>query len=413
MLRNQEFRSIILKLVIFQLVFGITGFLIVNESMNKLNKNIVEQNIALVGNLLKNHPELEEEIAPYLTKEIPKTNITIGQETLQKYGYNINMEKNLQPVLKNISPNLQIYMFFIILLFIIPLVFIVKEEYKKVYGKVQEIYSAAEKVVEGDFTIYLREEGEGDFNILNHQFNQMSNRLKNNLEILQKEKTFLKNTMSDISHQLKTPLSSLIMLNDLMLEEENMDLKVRLNFLEKTKIQLDRMEWLIINLLKVARIEAGAIEFKRERILLKGPVDIALSTLSYNLKEKGQSVEIIGDLNGVFYGDKDWTGEALINIIKNSIEHGREAGTIQIELEETPLFSSIIVKDNGEGIEEKDLPHIFKRFYKGKSEVKPESIGIGLNLAKLIVESQEGTISVKSKKGQGTKFTITFLKGII
>ena len=363
--------------------------------------------MALVGNIIKNHPELKDDIIPYITKEVSEENILIGQEILKLYGYYEELDKSFQPILK--GNKMQMLISIIILSFIIPLGFMLKGEYKKIYKKVQDIYTASEKVVEGDFGVYLTEEGEGDFNILNHQFNQMANRLENSLSVLKREKVFLRNMISDISHQLKTPLSSLIVINDLLLEDKNMDLNMKQNFLEKERTQLERMEWLTINLLKVARIEAGAIEFKKEKVLLKDILNIALSALNHRLEN--QVLEIEGDENAIFYGDKEWTGEALINIIKNAIEHNR--GKINISLEETPLFSSIIVRDNGEGIDEKHLPHIFERFYKVSSEVKPESIGIGLNLAKLIVESQNGTISVTSKKNEGTEFTMTFLKGVI
>lgn len=395
-----------LKLIIFQIIFALLGFFVVNIFMDGINKRIVERDMALVGNILKSHPELKDEIIPYITKEVSQENINVGQNVLKKYGYSNDINKNYQPILKKLNPNIQILMTLIIFSFTIPLGLMIKAEYSKIYTKVQQISTAAEKVVEGDFSIYLNEEGEGDFNILNHQFNQMANRLENSLDILKKEKVFLKNMISDISHQLKTPLSSLIMLNDLLLDDDSMDLDTRYKFLDKSKMQLDRMEWLIINLLKVARIEAGAIEFRKDRVFLKDSLDIALNIL--NPKLENQIIDMRGNLDAYFYGDKDWTGEALINIIKNAIEHGRDK--IEIILEETPLFSTIIVKDNGEGIDEKHLPHIFERFYKVSSSVKPESIGIGLNLAKLIVESQGGTISVKSKKGLGTEFIITFLK---
>lgn len=397
-----------MKLIIYQIIFAIIGFFIVNIFMNRINSKIVERDMALVGNILKSHPELENEIIPYITKEVSQENISIGQDVLKKYGYSNEINRNYQKVLKGINPNIQIIVSLLILFFIIPLGFMIKGEYTKIYSKVQQVSSAAEKVVEGDFSIYLSEEGEGDFNILNHQFNQMANRLENSLDILKKEKVFLKNMISDISHQLKTPLSSLIVLNDLLLDDENMDEGTRLNFLDKSKSQIDRMEWLIINLLKVARIEAGAIEFKKEKVLLKNSLDIALNTLGPKLEN--MVLDVKGDSNAFFYGDKDWTGEALINIIKNAIEHGR--GKIEITLEETPLFSSIIVKDNGEGIDEKYLPHIFERFYKLSGDIRPESIGIGLHLTKVIVESQGGTITVRSKKGVGTEFIITFLKRV-
>lgn len=406
LLRNKEFRTIIIKLLILQLLFALVGFFTINMAMDKVNAKIVQRDWALVGNLIKDNSELKEDIIPYITKGATKEDIKLGQQILKDYGYDIEMDKEYQPILKGLTPNIQVTSFILILLFIIPLGFIVMMEYKKIYSKVQGVSNAAEKVVEGDFSIYLDEEGEGDFNILNHRFNQMANRLENSLNILEQDKIFLKNMISDISHQLKTPLSSLIVLNDILMGDNTMDVGTQTKFLEKTKEQLERMEWLIINLLKVARIEAGAIDFKKENILLKDALNIALKALAPQLEN--QNINIKGDLGSWFYGDIDWTAEALINIIKNAGEHG--GGEIEIILEDTPLFSSIVIKDNGEGIDKKHIPHIFERFYKVSSEVKPESIGIGLNLAKLIIESQEGAISVKSKKNYGTEFTITFLK---
>lgn len=409
LLRNKEYRSIIIKLVILQLIFALMTFVIVNLFMDNINKKILERDMALVGNIIHDYPELENDIVPYITKEVPEKNKALGQVILKDYGYKIVMGKNYQPLLNNISPNIQIFMTILIISFLIPLILMINNEYKKIYENINQVSSAAEMVVEGDFSIYLDEEGEGDFNILNHQFNQMANRLENSLDILKKEKVFLKNTISDISHQLKTPLSSLIILNDILIEDENIDIETKLEFLNRMKSQLNRMEWLIINLLKVARIEAGAIEFKREYILFREIVDISLKALKTQLKN--QEINIDGDLDAKFYGDKNWTSEAIINIIKNATEHGK--GKIRIILEDTPLFSSIIIKDNGEGIDEEHIQHIFERFYKVGSEVKPESIGIGLNLAKLIIESQGGAISVKSKKGEGTEFIITFLKNTL
>lgn len=409
MFRNEEFKSVLKKLIIFQLIISLVISVLSIAYVNKVNKNILEQNIALVGNIIKDNPELKEKLIPYITKGPTKEDIIIGEEVLDTYGYNVNLNKSVQPILKGIYPNFIIVVFIFILLFLLPLILIIKKEYEKIYGKVQDVYKASEKVVEGDFSTYLKEEGEGDFNILNHQFNQMSNRLENTLDSLNKEKIFLKNTISDISHQLKTPLSSLIVFNDILLDNKDMDLDTRLDFLEKSTVQLERIQWLIINLLKLARIEAGAIEFKKEKVLLSEVVEVALETLSYNLKD--QQINISGDQNSRFFGDREWTTEALINIIKNSIEHGR--GKIEILLEQTPLFSNIIIRDNGEGIDKEHLHHIFERFYKVNSEVKPQSIGIGLNLSKLIVESQGGTISIKSKKEIGTEIIVTFLNSHI
>jgi len=406
LLRNEEFRSVIVKLIILQVTFALIGFVLVNLFIDDVNKKIIERDMGLVGNIVRDYPELEEEIIPHITKGSTDEDKALGQAILKDYGYSPRIGKNKQPILKNTSPNIQIFTALLILSSLLPLILVIRGEYKKIYGKINKVSTVAEKVVEGDFSICLNEEGDGDFYILNHQINQMANRLENTLARLNEDKIFLKDTISDISHQLKTPLSSLIMLNELLMEDEKMEDKTRKKFLEKTKAQLDRMEWLIINLLKLARLEAGAIEFKREKVFFRDMVDTSMNLLEPQLE--GQNVKVGGNHEAFFYGDRDWTEEALINILKNATEYSK--GEIEIKLEDTPIFSSIKIRDNGPGINEKDLPHIFERFYKSSSQLKPDSIGIGLNLAKLIVESQEGSLSVRSKKDMGTEFTLTFLK---
>ncbi|MEL5864892.1 sensor histidine kinase [Clostridium cochlearium] len=153
---------------------------------------------------------------------------------------------------------------------------------------------------------------------------------------------------------------------------------------------------------------------KEKNILGINCIQKALISLKFKSDEKHQKIVVSGNLDNVyFYVDEQWTIEAILNIIKNCIEHTKEGGEIKVHISETPLFSRILIEDNGEGIDKKDLPHIFERFYKGSNSVNAESVGIGLALTKVIIERQGGTILVNSKKGKGSKFTITFLKGII
>ncbi|MFY9177910.1 MAG: HAMP domain-containing sensor histidine kinase [Caldicoprobacterales bacterium] len=414
LLKNPEFKAIILKLLILQFVFTMLILALTSYEFIVINKAISEKNIAMVGKVLFSYPELEDDIVSIVTKEATFEEINRGRTILKKYGYTHDVSLFVQPTLKDLFLKSVLRLGMLTLLFIIPLLFLIKREYSQIYSKIIMVTSAAEKVMHNDFSIVLPEDREGDFALLNHQFNQMANRIKASLEHLKDDKIFLKNIMSDISHQLKTPLSSLIVLNELMLNDKNMDEKTRDEFLSRSLSQLERIEWLIINLLKMARLEAGAIEFQVDTLPLIQPVEKALYTLDVKIKEKKQNI-IINQLheNIVFKGDKDWTAEALINIIKNCIEHTPIGGDINIYLDESPIFSRVIIKDTGEGILKKDLPHIFKRFYKGSSSVKAESIGIGLALAKTIVESQNGIISVKSQRGKGTEFTVTFLKSVI
>lgn len=413
-LRNPEFKSIIIKLLILQFIFTILILALTSYEFIVINRAISEKNIAMMGKVLYSYPELEDEIVNIVTKKATYKEINKGRTILNKYGYTQDISLSEQPILKDLYLKAVLKLGVLTLLLIIPLLILIKGEYSKIYSKITKVSRAAERVMHDDFSITLPEDSDGGFALLNHQFNQMSNRIKASLEHLKDDKIFLKNIISDISHQLKTPLSSLIVLNELMLNDKNMDEKTRDEFLSRSLSQLERIEWLIINLLKMARLEAGAIEFHVETIPLIQPIKKALCALDVKIKEKKQKIIINQPHENIlFNGDKDWTAEALINILKNSIEHTPTGRDIYIHLDESPLFSRIIIKDTGEGILQKDLPHIFKRFYKGSNSVKAESIGIGLALAKTIVESQNGIISVKSQRGKGTEFTVTFLKSVI
>jgi signal transduction histidine kinase len=174
------------------------------------------------------------------------------------------------------------------------------------------------------------------------------------------------------------------------------------------------MEWLIKSLLKMARIEAGAIEFKKEEVSMLKTIEKGVEHLRSRAEDKGQLLEIKdpdGDI--VFLHDSNWVAEAISNMVKNAIDHTDPGGRIEIGISETPIMVRVTIADNGEGIAEEDLPHIFERFYKGKNNIHGSGTGIGLALAKVIIENHQGRIAVKSEGGVGTIFTITFLKGII
>jgi signal transduction histidine kinase len=236
----------------------------------------------------------------------------------------------------------------------------------------------------------------------------MADRLNHSLKLLKQDKVFLHNLISDISHQLKTPLASLIVFNENLLNDRGMKEHMQLTFLERSRQQLDRMEWLIVSLLKLARVEAGGTSFGHERVNLKQVIVDATNALHLLAQQKQQQINIIGDENLYMQGDKHWLIEAFINLIKNGLEHTIAQGKIDITLQETPLFYNIILTDYGEGINTEDLPHIFKRFYRGKNATKPQSVGIGLALAKSIIEEHGGMIQVVSRAGEGSTFTISF-----
>lgn len=249
---------------------------------------------------------------------------------------------------------------------------------------------------------------EGQIGILKTELLKMTNILKEKVELLNKEKIFLNDIISDISHQLKTPMTSLIILNDFMYDDLPKETKVE--FLDKIKSQLSRMEWLIKSMLKLSKVEAKVINFENKKINIKELINKSISPSLIPMELKNIDLSINGDKKASYIGDINWSSEALVNIIKNCVEHTNENGSLTINYEENPLYAEIIIKDSGEGIDKKDLPHIFKRFYKGKNSSKSDSVGIGLAMAKSIIESQNGDIYARSEKNKGTEFHIIFHK---
>jgi len=175
---------------------------------------------------------------------------------------------------------------------------------------------------------------------------------------------------------------------------------------------LERLDWLISSLLKMSKIDAGTAMFKQERVLVEPLVKKALEAVAIPMDIKSQTVTVEGDPQTAFTGDPEWTCEALINILKNGVEHTPEGGRLSVTYGENALFTEIVIQDSGPGIPKEDLPHIFKRFYRGK-QASENSVGIGLAMANSIVTNQHGAIEVESKPGQGARFRVVFYKGIL
>ncbi|WP_440108576.1 ATP-binding protein [Paenibacillus sp. QZ-Y1] len=407
-LRNPEWKSITIKVLGLQVLLSFMMFFYMHHQVESINTTIVNQNSALIGHLLMKEPQLENEVIHFITQGAQTAELAEGQRILAQYGYQADMPLEDQPALSGRALPLKTAAQ--VLLFLIPLMVLLLWEYRKLFVKIRTISHAAEQVVENQFDKQLPETEDGDFGSLGRSFNAMAGRLTNSLELLQQEKTFLRNLLSDISHQLKTPLASLIVFNENLLNDPGMKEEMRMKFLERSRQQLDQMEWLIISLLKLARVEAGAIRFRTERIKLRELIESAVYSLRTAADQKRQTITILGSENAYVQADEEWLKEAVMNLIKNALEHTPPEGEVRINLEENSLFNTIVIQDNGEGIHPDDIPHIFKRFYKGKNHNKPHSIGIGLALTKSIIEEQNGIITVESALGEGTTFRISFFK---
>ena len=281
--------------------------------------------------------------------------------------------------------------------------------YKNIFYKIKSISSKTEELIKQNYSVDIDNFENGDLGILTSNFIEMVNVIREGKEREKKEKIFLRDIISDISHQLKTPLSSLKVFNELLLNNLVENTNDKNKILLESKNQINRLEWLILSMLKLARLEAKSINFNIKEDNLYTTLEKSIKILDSQIKEKGHTVILNCPLEIQLLHDRQWLIEAIVNILKNSIEYTKDNGEIIVSVEKNSILTKIKIKDNGIGIEEKDLYKIFERFYRINNEVNANSIGIGLSLSKKIIEGQGGNIKVRSKKGEFTEFIITFI----
>lgn len=280
---------------------------------------------------------------------------------------------------------------------------------RKRYRDLDALNLYLEKVLAGGEAPNILDQEEGELSMLRTNIYKATSTLRYQKELLLNDKVALANAIADISHQLKTPLTSMIVMNDLLKTEES-ETKKR-EFLKTQSAQLDRMNWLIQTLLKLSKMDAGTITMNPERVEAKKIVSEMLKPFEIQMDIKNiKCVRKVADIS--LKCDRNWTIEALQNIVKNCIEHMEEGDSLSVVTNETNIYTEIIITDTGCGISEEDLPHIFERFYKGRNAGK-DSVGIGLALAKTIMTSQHGDILVESKEGSGITFNVRLYKTII
>lgn len=279
------------------------------------------------------------------------------------------------------------------------------------YKEIEKLSMYLRKISSGEFSLDVRDNEEGELSILKNEIYKVTLMLSEQSSQLTKDKVYLTDAISDISHQLKTPLTSMMVMADLIEDSRTTPAK-RKEFTHNIRMQLERMEWLVSALLKLSKIDAGTIHFKSEPVYMKNIIEKAVAPLLIPIEIRGQTLTIEGEDSAKILGDYNWTAEALGNIIKNCVDHTPEGGSLVISFSENTLFTEVTIQDTGKGIPKEDLPYIFRRFYKGKN-ASEESVGIGLALAHSIITHQQGDIEVQSEVGVGTQFRITFYKQVI
>ncbi len=333
---------------------------------------------------------------------------TTGNKFLTEIGLSNNTDiENLPYVsaVKNSTLTSQFVMLFLwtLLLFLGTMLFLYRRE--RLYRKSENIIK---DYIDGNYTVHLPQSNEGNIYQLLASVDQLATMLQAENDTEQKTKEFLKNTISDISHQLKTPLSALMMYQEIIENEPDNPETVK-EFSFKIGTALKRIEQLIQSMLKITRMDAGSIYFEKSNYSISNILNHAINELTTRADNEKKEIVIDGDLEQMLYCDIEWTGEAVGNIVKNALDHTDAGGKITISWERTPAMIRIFITDNGHGIAGEDIHHIFKRFYRSKNTSNSQGIGLGLPLAKAIVEGQGGILSVQSERLQGTTFTLSFL----
>ena len=279
------------------------------------------------------------------------------------------------------------------------------------YKKIADLSLYIDRLLHGDETISFEQFQEGELSVLHDEISKMTRRLIEQAEALKIEKGNLADALADISHQLKTPLTSLNILNASLCNEELTE-EERYELIRKHAMLLSKMEWLIATLLKISKLDAGTITLKLQEVYLKDVVEKAIRPLEIAAELKMQTIkkEVPAELKLTL--DVEWTAEALGNVIKNCIEHSPEGGSIEIKAIERPLLTQVIIEDNGAGFQEKDIPHLFDRFYQGNGSTIGNA-GLGLALAKTIINNQGGIIRAKNQELGGAEFEICFYRGLL
>ena len=408
-LRNKNIKYLILPIILLTIAASIIITIQTYMQYQKVTI-IANQKIAdIIGTMLKEKPEIDtRKIIEILNSNQNTEEYKKGQAELAKYGIDTNETNSIISVQNQMKQNL-ISNIILIIIFSILCMGIFLVYLKKRDKKINQITQYINEIKNRKYDLDINENSEDELSNLKNELYKITVMLKEESETSKKDKENLKMSVEDISHQLKTPLTSITIMLDNLKDNPNMDENTKQKFIFEISKQIDWINWLVISMLKLSKLDANVIKFNEEKINLKKFIDEIIRNLEIPIEIKNQQITIEGDENASFTGDYKWQQEAVTNIIKNCIEHNEENGKIYIKYEENTLFTKITIRDEGEGISKEDLKHIFERFYKGQNSSE-NSVGIGLALAKNIVEKNNGMISCMSELDKGTEFVIKYMK---
>jgi signal transduction histidine kinase len=401
-------RNLFVSMIALSLVTVLAAVTLSLAMAAYVNQAVKNTYAGIVGTVSQRYPQAEAQVVQDL-RSPGADSVNLGTQVLEKYGLGDRSSADTGVAAGLLARLLPVGLALVGLVctgFVLLLV----GYQQAVSAQMAGLSTYLRQIDAGDYALDVRDNGEGSFSLLKNDLYKVTVRLREQAELLQKDKTTLSNLIADISHQIKTPLTSLGVLTDLLAEDPPEE--DRRIFVERLRAQLGRIQWLVTALLKLARLDAGTTAFKKEPVELRHLIEKALEPLQIPIEIKKQHLTIQGGEGASFTGDFNWSAEALTNVVKNCVEHTPEGGKIEIRYVANALYAEIIVSDDGEGIASRDLPNIFNRFYRGENAGE-NSVGIGLALAKAIFTAQGGDISVRSQRGVGTSFDIRVFRGVV
>ena len=403
-MKKLNYKNCIIVIITTILVFTIAISIINYIQYRNYTKNVNIVINEIVNNIQEQYPDVDiNKIISMLNDEnVSKENV------LSQYGIDISKDsailKNDLSYRNNILINLCIILIFSIIIII---VFVLYNKRQK--NKIKEITNYIEQINNKNYALDIQDNNEDELSVLKNELYKITVMLKEQAENSAKDKINLKNSLEDISHQLKTPLTSITIMLDNILDSPDMDLQTRNEFIKDIYREIANIKFLVQNLLILSKFDANTITFNENEEKLEDIIEEAKQNVASICDLKNIQILVEGKEDAKTTCDLKWQVEALTNILKNCAEHSNNNTKINVLYSENNMYSEIVIKDEGSGIDQKDLKHIFERFYKGKNSDK-DSIGIGLSLAKTIIEKDNGFITVDSELGKGTTFNIKYRK---
>ena len=404
-MKNKNIKLIIIPLTIVTIITCIVISMQTYSQYKKISVITNEKISEIIEYIIKENPTIDTK---KIIQILNSNEYKVGEEELKKYGINIEEINSIIAVQKQMKTNIILNIILIVLFSVLymAIIFIYLKQRDK---KINQITQYINEIKNRKYDLNINENSEDELSNLKNELYKITIMLKEESEISRQDKENIKMSVEDISHQLKTPLTSIMIMLDNLKDNPNMDEDTKQKFIFEISKQVDWINWLVISILKLSRLEANVVKFSNNKINVKKFIDEIIGNLEIPIEIKNQKISIEGDEDASFIGDYKWQQEAITNIIKNAIEHNKENGKITIKYEEKVLFTKITIIDEGQGIAKEDLKHIFERFYKAQNS-SDNSVGIGLSLAKNIIEKNNGMINCKSEIGNGTEFIVKYMK---